>query len=98
MADPKNYASPDWGGAERPTSEPQTNLTTQAQYVVERIGKLHSELERLNERLHGPRPSPVKNAMTTGTSGEPALRLSLERASGLLSDCEKELAEAMQRL
>lgn len=90
----------DWRAAERAVdhAEPQANLTTQAQYVVERIGKLHSELERLNERMHGPRPSPVKNALTTGTTGEPALRLSLERASALLSDCENELAEAMNRL
>lgn len=92
---------PYWRGGEEPVATvapPGASLAGDAVSLANGLSRLHEALTTLNDRLHGPRPRPAPDAGKTSPLGEPALRLTLDRALALVSACEGELAEAMGRL
>lgn len=99
---PAGYPT-DWRGVGGPVvardvAPPGASLAGDAASLVNGLARLHETLTTLNERLHGPRPRPASDGSKPSTLGEPALRLTIDRALQLVSACEGELAEAMQRL
>lgn len=85
--------------APRDAAPPGASLVGDALALASGLSRLHEALTTLTDRLHGPRPRPApETAKGASALGEPALRLTIDRALALLAACEAELAEAMGRL
>lgn len=95
--------SQDWRGVPvgaQAVAPPGASLAGDAVSLANGLSRLHETLTTLNDRLHGPRPRPAPDNGKAGSTlvADIALRLTLDRALALVSACEGELAEAMQRL
>lgn len=77
---------------------PGTSLTQDAMNFVARMGALHDAIVQLRDKVHGPMPRPAPDGIVKTERSNQPLRLSLDRANGILEACQGELANIMDLL
>ncbi len=82
----------------REVAPPGASLTSDATQFVARMGALYEGIVQLRDKVHGPQPRPAEDTGKPSDRVDQPLRLSLDRASGILNACENELASIMNLL
>lgn len=83
---------------ERDNAPPGASLTQDAMNFVARMGALHDAIVQLRDKVHGPMPRPAPDGIGKTERGNQPLRLSLDRAVGILEACQGELANIVDLL